>query len=50
VGKIGSCYSFGTSTSYIDIQKEAMTSFTTEASVCFWLKILTWNTSYATYF
>ena len=49
-GKIGKCYSFGTSTSYLSIPPEAMTSFTTEASVCFWIKILSWNTSWATYF
>lgn len=49
-GKIGSCYHFGTATSYITIPKEAMTSFTTEASVCFWFKIISWNTSYATFF
>lgn len=49
-GKIGSCYQFGTAASDITIPKEAMTSFTTEASVCFWIKILTWNTSYATFF
>lgn len=50
-GKIGKCYQFGASASqYIDIAKEAMTSCTAEASVCFWFKILTWNTSYATYF
>ena len=49
-GKIGKCYQFGTASSYMTLPKEAMTSFTTEASVCFWLDILTWNTSYATYF
>ncbi len=49
-GKIGSCYQFGTSASDITIPKEAMTSFTTEASVCFWIKILSWNSSYATFF
>lgn len=49
-GKIGPCYQFGTAISYITIPKEAMTSFTTEASVCFWLKIISWNTSYETYF
>ena len=50
-GKIGKCYQFGTAASqYIDISKEAMTLLTTEASVCFWLKILTWNTNYATFF
>ena len=49
-GKIGKCYQFGTTSSYMTLPKEAMTSFTTEASVCFWLKIISWNTSYATYF
>lgn len=49
-GKIGKCYSFGTSSSHITLSKEAMTSFTTEASVSFWLKILTWNTAYSTFF
>lgn len=50
-GKIGKCYQFeSTASKYIDISKQAMTTFATEASVCFWLKILTWNTSYATYF
>lgn len=49
-GKIGKCYQFGTGLSYMDIPKEAMTSFTTEASVCFFIKILTWNKGYATYF
>ena len=49
-GKIGKCYSFGTSTSYLTLPKEVMTSFTNECSVCFWIKILSWNTSYATYF
>ena len=49
-GKTGPCYQFGTAISYITIPKEAMTSLTTEASVCFWFKIISWNTSYATYF
>lgn len=49
-GKIGSCYHFGTTTSSMSVSKEAMTSCTTECSVTFWLKIKTWNTSYATYF
>lgn len=48
-GKIGKCYSFGTSASYMTIPKEAMTSLTTEASVCFWIKVISWNTSYATF-
>lgn len=49
-GKLGKCYSFGTSTSYLSIPPEAMTSFTTEASICFWINILSWNTTWATYF
>ena len=49
-GKIGQCYKFGTSASYVDIPKEAMNGFSTEASVCFWLKINTFNTAWATYF
>ena len=49
-GKIGSCYSFGTSTSYITLPATTMTSFTTEASFCCWLKIISWNTAWATYF
>ena len=48
-GKIGKCYSFGTAKSYLLIPKESMTS-ATEATVCFWLKILDWNVSYATFF
>lgn len=50
-GKIGSCYHFGPSSpSFMTLPKEIMTSFTTECSVAFWLKIKTWNVSYATYF
>jgi len=48
-GKIGSCYNFGTAKSYLLIPKESMTSIT-EATVCFWLKILSWNGTYVTYF
>jgi len=48
-GKIGKCYNFGTAKSYLLIPKESMTS-ATEATVCFWLKILSWNASYATFF
>lgn len=50
-GKIGSCYHFGPSSpSFMTLPKEIMTSFTTECSIAFWLKIKTWNVSYATYF
>ena len=48
-GKFNKCYSFGTEQSYLNISKEAMTS-STEMTVCFWLKILSWNASYATFF
>lgn len=48
-GKLGKCYSFGTGASYININKETVTNFTTECTVCFWLYIISWNTSYATF-
>lgn len=48
-GKIGKCYNFETDKSYLLIPKESMTS-ATEATVCFWLKILDWNAYYATFF
>lgn len=49
-GKIGKCYSFGTSTSYLTLSNDAMNKCTTECSLSFWLNITSWNTSYATYF
>lgn len=49
-GKIGKCYSFGTAASDLTLPASSMTSFTTEASISFWIKILSWNTSYATFF
>lgn len=48
-GKIGKCYQFGTAASYMTIPAESMKTCT-EASVSFWVKILSWNTSYATLF
>lgn len=49
-GKIGKCCSFGTAESYLSLPTSAMTSFTTECSISFWLNILSWNGSYATFF
>lgn len=48
-GKIGKCYYFNKN-AYVDINKSAMTSFTTEASISFWVKINSWNTGYDTLF
>lgn len=49
-GKIGSCYSFGTGSSYLTIPNTAMTGFTDECSVAFWLNIISWNTAWSTFF
>ena len=49
-GKIGKCYCFENDSSYITISKEAMNNFSDKASVCFWLKILSWNKEWATFF
>ena len=49
-GKIGSCYSFGTSKSYLKFDNMNFIHNFTECSVSLWLKILSWNTSYATFF
>lgn len=48
-GKLGSCYSFGTASSYMTLPASCMTDFT-EGSVSFWINITSWNTSYATFF
>ena len=48
-GKIGKCYEFGTSASYMDLPTAAMSGLS-EASVCLWLYINSFNTSWATYF
>ena len=48
-GKMGKCYQFGTGTSYLELPASCMTSFT-ECSVAFWIKILTWQTNYCTFF
>lgn len=49
-GKIGKCYQLGTAASDISLPAAAMTSYTTECSISFWINILTWNTSYDTFF
>ena len=49
-GKIGKCYSFGTSSSYLTLSNDTINKCTTECSLSFWLNITSWNTSYATYF
>ena len=49
-GKIGKCYRFGTAKSFLELPVEAMNDFTTECTVSFWLKILTRNTGWDTYF
>lgn len=49
-GKIGKCYQFGTGQSYLELPKEAMNRFSTECTVSFWIKLLTRNASYETYF
>lgn len=46
-GKIGKCCSF--TNGYLNLSPTFMTDFT-ECSVCFWIKINSWNTSYETYF
>lgn len=48
-GKIGKCYGFAKN-AYIDIPPSSMTSFTTAASVSFWIKINSWNTNWDTIF
>ena len=48
-GKIGKCYKFGTSSSYLELSN-IMKNFTTEASLSLWLYIDTWNVNYATFF
>lgn len=47
-GKTGKCYSFNSG--YLNLSSSFMTGFTTECSVCFWLKLNAWNSSYETYF
>ena len=49
VGKLGKCATIGTAAGGITLPASSMTSFT-ECSVAFWIKIISWNTSYATFF
>ena len=49
-GKIGACYSFGTAKSYFKFDDVSFMHSFTECSITLWLKIISWNTSYATYF
>lgn len=48
-GKIGKCYSFGTGNSYITVDSTPLKNFIEFSFAC-WVKIITWNTSYATIF
>ena len=48
-GKLGKCATIGTAAGGITLPASTMTSFT-ECSVAFWIKIISWNTSYATFF
>ena len=49
-GKIGECYQFGTGQSYLELPKECMRNLSTECTVSFWIKFITRNSSYETYF
>ena len=49
-GKIGKCYQFGTGQSYLELPKECMRNLSTECTVSFWIKFLTRNSNYETYF
>ena len=49
VGKLGKCATIGTAAGGITLPASSMTSFT-ECSIAFWIKIISWNTSYATFF
>lgn len=48
-GKIGSCYSFAKN-AYLDVNKEIMQNFNNAVSICFWIKINSWNTNWDTIF
>lgn len=44
-GKIGKCYSFN-GNNYITLPTSLLTNFTNEISVCTWVNITAWNSSY----
>lgn len=48
-GKLGKCATIGTAAGGITLPASTMQSFT-ECSVAFWIKIISWYTSYATFF
>ena len=48
-GKLGGCYSFGTSNSYITVDSTPLKTFTEFSFAC-WVKIISWNTNYSTIF
>lgn len=48
-GKIGKCYSFGTENSYITVDSEPIKHFIEFSFAC-WVKIISWNSAYATIF
>lgn len=48
-GKIGKCYQFGTVASGISLSVDDLQSCS-EVSVAFWIKIISWNTAWATFF
>ena len=48
-GKIGKCYNFAKN-AYLDINKETMQHFSNAISICFWIKVNSWNTNWDTIF
>ena len=49
-GKTGSCYSFGSSKSYLKFNNMDFIHNFTECSVSLWLQILQWNSAWEVYF
>lgn len=48
-GKLGGVYSFGTGASSLSLPTSTFTSLSGDFSVACWIKILSWNSSYATF-